>query len=203
VKPVTRREFLETSALATFGVAAGSTFPNSIKQISAPYLRKRGGLDKVIILGMDGMEPSLVRRFIEEGYMPNFDKFIRASGNHFGYLRTTMPPQSPVAWSSFISGTNPGGHGIFDFIHRDPKSMSPYLSTSRSFDATRSLSLGKIKLPLNSGKIELMRQGNPFWSRLEEQDIPSTVYQIPANFPVKETPTRAISGMGTPDLAGS
>jgi len=203
VKSVTRREFLETSALATLGVAANTSLPKSIKEISAPYLRKKGSFDKVIILGMDGMEPSLVRRFIEEGYMPNFDRFIRSTGNHFGYLRTTMPPQSPVAWSSFISGTNPGGHGIFDFIHRDPKSFTPYLSTSRSYDATRSLTFGKVKLPLNSGKIELMRRGKPFWSRLEEEQIPSTVYQIPANFPVKETPTKAISGMGTPDLAGS
>jgi predicted AlkP superfamily phosphohydrolase/phosphomutase len=133
--------------------------------------------------------------------MPNFAKALRTS--HFSKLQTTMPPQSPVAWASFISGTNPGGHGIFDFIHRDPKAFIPYLSTSRSFDASHELSLGNWSLPLTSGHIELMRKGRPFWSYLEEQDIPSTIYQIPSNFPTQESPTKAVSGMGTPDLLGT
>lgn len=205
MKRLTRRKFLENSSLATLGAAASATgLPFlSKKTVQAPYLKKRGGIDRVIVLGMDGMEPSLVRQFIEEGLMPNFDRLIRSSGSHFGYLRTTMPPQSPVAWSSFITGTGPGGHGIYDFIHRDPSFLTPYLSTSRSFDSAHSLSLGSINIPLSSGRVELMRYGKPFWSKLEENDISSTIYQIPANFPVLESPTRAISGMGTPDMIGT
>ena len=71
---------------------------------------------KVIVLGIDGMDPVLLARFVEDGRMPNFGRFM--DGDHFRPLRTSIPPQSPVAWSSFITGMNPGGHGIFDFIHR-------------------------------------------------------------------------------------
>ena len=124
--------------------------------------------------------------------------------NASGVLSTTMPPQSPVAWSSFISGTNPGGHGIFDFVHRDPKLLLPYLSTSRSFGSDSGISLGKWNLPLESGHVELMRKGRPFWSILEEQGISSTIFAIPANFPViEEAGVQSLSGMGTPDLLGT
>ena len=48
-----------------------------------------------------------------------------------------------------------------------------------------------------------MRKGPAFWNVLAVQDIPSTIVQIPANFPVAESPVRALSGMGTPDLLGT
>ena len=75
---------------------------------------------------MDGMDPNLLRRWMAEGELPTFKKL--AENGQFGKLATTMPPQSPVAWSSFITGTDPGGNGIYDFIHRDPKEFLPYLS---------------------------------------------------------------------------
>jgi predicted AlkP superfamily phosphohydrolase/phosphomutase len=150
---------------------------------------------------MDGMDPGLVRRFAEQGYMPNFKKLM-ASGQ-FGELQTTMPPHSPVAWSSFITGCNPGGHGIYDFIHRDPATFAPYLSTSRSYDSTKELKVGPWTIPLSPGKVDLMRKGPTFWNILAERDIPSTIVQIPANFPVTPNSVNALSGMGTPDLLGS
>ena len=56
--------------------------------------------------------------------MPNFARL--AARGSFAPLGTTIPPQSPVAWSTFITGLDPGGHGIFDFIHRDPETLTPY-----------------------------------------------------------------------------
>ena len=82
----------------------------------------------------DGLDYGLTRELIARGRLPNFAK-LQQSGS-FAALETSIPPQSPVAWSSFITGLDPGGHGIFDFIHRDPATMVPYLSTSRTHAAS-------------------------------------------------------------------
>ena len=87
------------------------------------------GDEKLIILGIDGMDPQLLTRFMQEGMMPNFSAL--AQKGSFRLLTTSIPPQSPVAWSNLITGMNAGGHGIFDFIHRDPRTFKIYFSTSR------------------------------------------------------------------------
>ena len=86
--------------------------------------RKWQGDQKLIILGIDGMDPQLLKQFMAEGKMPNFS--ILAQKGSFRLFTTSIPPQSPVAWSNLITGMNAGGHGIFDFIHRDPKTLQPY-----------------------------------------------------------------------------
>lgn len=155
-----------------------------------------------MVIGIDGMDPKLLRRFVAEGEMPTFKKLMEQG--HFSELQTTMPPQSPVAWSSFISGTNPGGHGIFDFVHRDPKTFAPYLSTSRSYPAEKVVNIGGWEIPLKSGHVDLLRRGPAFWSVLEQNGIPASLYCLPANFPVQlGGATKAMSGMGTPDLLGT
>lgn len=172
--------------------------PHNNRQNVARGIGKR----KVLILGMDGIDPQLLRRFIAAGKLPTFAQFI--SKNHFSELATTTPPHSPVAWASFITGTNPGGHGIFDFIHRDPATFTPYLSTSRSFDAAHSWKIGNYAFPLDSGRVELLRHGQAFWNILAAAHVDVSVFQIPANFPVlAEGDVREISGMGTPDLLGT
>src|ERR1051325_1093601 len=62
---------------------------------------------KVMVLGIDGMDPKLLQSFVDQGQMPNF-KALMAEGD-FRPLQTTMPPQSPVAWSTFMTGMDPGG----------------------------------------------------------------------------------------------
>ncbi|MGC2151498.1 MAG: alkaline phosphatase family protein, partial [Terriglobales bacterium] len=84
---------------------------------------------KMIVIGVDGLDPDLLTKFMADGKMPNFAK-LAAQGS-FRRLTTSIPPQSPVAWSNLITGLNAGGHGIFDFIHRDPKTLDPYFSTSK------------------------------------------------------------------------
>jgi len=156
---------------------------------------------KVLVLGFDGMDPQILDRMIDERKMPNF-KFLKDTGSYLR-LQTSMPPQSPVAWANFITGMNPGGHGIFDFIHIDPKTMIPYLSTSITKPSTNTIQLGKWVIPLSGGEVLLMRKGKAFWEILEDKGIPTTVFRVPSNFPPVKTKGRSLSGMGTPDIVGS
>jgi predicted AlkP superfamily phosphohydrolase/phosphomutase len=155
----------------------------------------------VIVLGFDGMDYHLTSRMLAEGRLPNLARLAEREG--FSALATSVPPQSPVAWSDFITGADAGEHGIFDFIHRDPESMAPYLSTSRSIPSSRLLRLGPWQLPLSSGKVELLRKGRPFWEQLEELGVETTIVRMPANFPPSGIARRELSGMGTPDIVGS
>ncbi len=198
-KKITRREFITRSAKAAAGITAASQLGN--KLFAAPMIINTKRDDKVFILGIDGMDPGLLRLFIQKGMMPNFKKFVK--NYTFSNLRTTLPPQSPVAWASFISGANPGVHGIYDFIHRDPAQFIPFLSTSRTYSPENKINIGSWSIPLKSGKVELLRKGPTFWSPLEKHDIPVWLYKLPANFPVTEGKAKQISGLGTPDLLGT
>ncbi|MBI2956067.1 MAG: alkaline phosphatase family protein [Acidobacteria bacterium] len=156
---------------------------------------------KVIVLGFDGMDPRLLQRFMEEGRLPNFSRLSQPG--HYRPLTTSVPPQSPVAWSNFITGMDPGGHGIFDFVHRDPATLLPYLSTSEVTEPKHTLRLGSWVIPLSSGRVTLLRDGKAFWQILSERGVPATVYRIPANFPPVPSKARTFSGMGTPDMLGT
>ena len=156
---------------------------------------------RVIVLGFDGLDYDLTKSLIDMGRLPNFAKLAASGG--FSPLGTSIPPQSPVAWSTFITGLDPGGHGIFDFIHRDPTTMVPYLSTSKTEASSRTLPIGDWQIPLSGGSVQLLRQGQPFWELLEERGIETTIVRMPANFPPSGTATRELSGMGTPDLLGT
>jgi predicted AlkP superfamily phosphohydrolase/phosphomutase len=194
MKRVSRRDLLKfglaTSAFMQFTQGCGSVIRN------AGARRTR---TKMIILGFDGMDPLILSGLLDQGKMPAFAK-LRASGG-FRSLNTSLPPQSPVAWSNFITGMDPGGHGIFDFIHRRPADYTPYLSTSQ-VTGGKSVTFGNYVLPISAGKAELLRKGRAFWQILEDHDIPASIFQIPANFPPAPTRQRTLSGMGTPDLVG-
>ena len=161
----------------------------------------------MIVLGVDGMDHLLVRRYLEEGRLPNVRRLMDAGG--LEPLRTTMPPQSPVAWSSFITGANPGHHGIFDFNHRDPATVGPvgglipFISMSRVSEGGTSLKVRSWVLPITSGEATLLRRGTAFWEPLSAAGVATTILRVPANFPPVESSARCLSGMGTPDLLGT
>jgi predicted AlkP superfamily phosphohydrolase/phosphomutase len=158
---------------------------------------------KVIVLGIDGMDPYLLKRFIDEGRMPHFQKLI-SSGGDFKKLQTTIPAQSPVAWASFTTSTNPGRHGIFDFIHRQPDTFELYLSTSRTYEPEGGkLQIGKWMFSLKGGELKNLVQEKPFWDYLTEAGVPAIIYRVPSNFPPYSSKAWEISGMGTPDLLGT
>jgi predicted AlkP superfamily phosphohydrolase/phosphomutase len=155
---------------------------------------------RVIVLGIDGMDPQFVGK--HWGDLPNLMR-LRQEGD-FRALGTTTPPQSPVAWSTFITGMDPGGHGIYDFIHRDPKTMMPFSSMSQSTEGGFSLPIGPYVLPLSSGRVVSLRQGKPFWQMLSERGVPVSIIRMPTNFPpVHCDDGVSVAGMGTPDLRGT
>jgi predicted AlkP superfamily phosphohydrolase/phosphomutase len=138
---------------------------------------------------------------MREGKMPNFAK-LEAQGD-FRQLRTSIPPQSPVAWSNLITGMNAGGHAIFDFIHRDPKTLRLYFSASRVEGPKHAIHLGSWAIPLGGGSAQQLRKGVAFWQLLDQHGIPNTIFRIPSNFPPVAAKGKTLSGMGTPDLRGT
>src|SRR5437870_7617675 len=86
-------------------------------------LAGRAAEQKVIVLGFDGVDARYTERWMNEGKLPNLAK-LRASGT-FRPLRPTLPAQTPVSWSTFSTGIDPGRTGIFDFLRRDPKTYLP------------------------------------------------------------------------------
>ncbi len=147
------------------------------------------------------MDYGVASELIAAGRMPNFGR-LAAEGS-FGPLETSIPPQSPVAWSNFTTGMDSGGHGIYDFLRRDPETMALAESTTLVESGGLKLSIGRYQFPLSGDSVELLRRGRAFWEVLEDHGIETTVIRMPANFPPSETASRELSGMGTPDLPGT
>lgn len=156
----------------------------------------------LIVLGIDGMDPQITRDLLSRGELPHLAAMIERGG--WSELETTSPPQSPVAWSTFITGEHSEGHGIYDFVHRDAHHLSPYLSTSKVTPPEHSLEIGSFALSFGSPDVSLLRGGTAFWELLERHGVPATVVKVPANFPPPGTNVaESMSGMGTPDLMGT
>lgn len=155
---------------------------------------------RLIILGFDGMDPNLAQRWMDDGSLPNFSR-LAASGT-FAPLKTSNPPQSPVAWSDFATGSGPGTHGIYDFLRRDTATYAPAFSISENIPPESVLELFGLHLPLEDGQIINRRQGAPFWTQVEAEGGDSTVLRVPVTFP-PDPIHRMMSGMGVPDLLGS
>ena len=142
------------------------------------------------------MEPTIVEAMMERGELPAFSRLRR--GGHYSRLATTCPAQTPVAWSSFATGTNPGGHGIFDFVSRDPATYLPDFSLTR-FEAPKNM--------FSPPRVRNLRRGVPFWQVLNAHGVPAVVLRCPCTFPPDEANgrpyTTMLSGVGVPDLRGS
>jgi predicted AlkP superfamily phosphohydrolase/phosphomutase len=212
---IDRRSFLKRSAIATAagaaGIGAGCSWLGSQSRVS------RSAGKKVIVIGVDGMDPVLSERLMAAGLLPNLAR-LRAAGG-FSPLGTSVPPQSPVAWANFINGAGPGSHGIFDFIHRHPDEpwrledpANPFYGAAESFPGEGYLEVGDHNLPLDFWPFNhrlattvLRRQGIPFWDYLDEAGVPSTFYDLPCNYPPSPSHYghhRCLCGMGTPDMLG-
>jgi len=147
---------------------------------------------KAIVIGLDGLEPTIVEAMMERGELPAFSR-LRAQG-HYSRLATTYPAQTPVAWSSFATGTNPGGHGVFDFVTRDPATYLPEFALTR---------FEKPKNMFSPPRVRNQRRGVPFWQLLDAAGVPATVLRCPCTFPPDDLRGKMISGVGVPDLRGS
>lgn len=127
---------------------------------------------------------------MEAGSLPNFRK-LRDAGS-YKRLATTAPAQTPVAWSTFATGANPGVHGIFDFLHRDPRHYRPDLALTRYERRSALLPPQAINL----------RSGTTMWEVLANAGVPSTILRCPCTYPPTPFTGRLLAGMGVPDLRG-
>jgi predicted AlkP superfamily phosphohydrolase/phosphomutase len=148
------------------------------------------GIRKVIVVGLDGLEPTIVDALLDKGELPNLSR-LRSEGG-YSRLATTYPAQTPVAWSTFATSTNPGGHGIFDFISRDPQTYLPNLALNRY----------ERKNVFSPPRAVNLRRGVPVWEVLSRAGVASTILRCPCTFPPETVRGRFLAGMGVPDLCG-
>src|SRR3954470_16939860 len=143
---IDRRTLLKGSAAVAATGAAGWGVGNYWLGGRSRVSRSAG--KKVIVIGVDGMDPRLSERMMEAGLLPNLAK-LRATGG-FSDLGTSVPPQSPVAWANFINGAGPGDHGIFDFIHRHPENQcAPFYSAAETVPGEGSIDVGDHRIQLD------------------------------------------------------
>jgi len=164
-----------------------------------PYRKSR--IDRAVIIGLDGLEPTLVERYMNEGLLPNLAALKKEGA--YARLQTTTPAISPVAWSSFMTGAHPAKHNIYDFLSRDPRTYLPDLSSARIGRPRRTLSVGKYAIPLSKPVIQGLRKSVPFWKILGDKGIFSTILRVPITFPAEPFRGHLLSGMCAPDLKGS
>jgi predicted AlkP superfamily phosphohydrolase/phosphomutase len=191
--------------LAAIGLALGSIllWPITLVwrwlRVGNPF--KHAQAKRVVIVGLDGMDPGLTTKFMRQGRLPNFTKL--AEHGVFRPLDTSNPSMSPVAWSSFTTGTDPGDHGIFDFLTRDPCTYAPMLSSTDIKQAKRVLNIGRYVVPLEKPKMKLLQKGTAFWKFLGDRHIFSIIQRVPITFPPVKFRGLLLSGMCVPDLRGS
>lgn len=147
-------------------------------------------IKRVIVVGLDGLEPSIAEPLLAAGELPNLAR-LKAQGGS-SRVATTSPAQTPVAWSTFATGVNPGGHGIFDFLRRDPATYRPDISLTRHEPATA----------FRPPRAVNLRRGSTIWGELSNHGIASTVIRCPGTYPAEPIRGKILSGMGVPDLRG-
>ena len=190
-----------TAILSAIGVMLTWPIRRLWRAVRSHQAMGRAKVRRVVVLGLDGLEPSLTEKFIDEGLLPNLAK-LRQEGT-YTKLGTTCPPLSPVAWSSFSTGTNPGKHNIYDFISRNPATYQPMISSVKIREPRRKLNLGRYVIPLSRPEITSFRKSKPFWTVLSEAGIFSAVIRVPITFPPDRFRGVQLSAMCVPDLLGT
>src|SRR3990172_11205646 len=144
---------------------------------------------RTVIVGFDSFDPINFERLSEAGKTPNLGKFSTKGG--YSRLEVCSPPQTEVSWTSIATGVDPGSHGIFDFVHRDPATYLPYISLL----PTRKTALGEQFVPPYTTKT--------LFQEAAELGYPATALWWPALFTARPNiPVATIPGLGTPDIRG-
>jgi predicted AlkP superfamily phosphohydrolase/phosphomutase len=128
--------------------------------------------NKLLVIGLDGASHALIQKWSKAGSLPNIRGLVERGS--FGILRSTMPAHSPTAWATFMTGLNPGKHGVFDFVRRDDTSYHLRL--------------------LHSNHIK----GTSLWRLLSQQGCRVGVMNVPMTYPPEEVNGFLVSGLGTP-----
>jgi predicted AlkP superfamily phosphohydrolase/phosphomutase len=172
-----------------------------IKRLKRKGRVVKGAVDRVIIAGFDGLDPEILGRMLAAGRMPNVARLIERGS--FKPMQSTCPPISPVAWSSFSTGVNPGKHNIFDFLAPERKSYMSTLSSADIRPPTRWVRLGKYRIPLSKPSYRSLRKSKPFWTILGEHQIFSSIIRVPITFPPEKFEGVLLSSLCVPDLRGT
>lgn len=144
---------------------------------------------KTLIIGFDSFDPNVFEELAGRNQLPNLEKFIEQGG--YSRLEVCSPPQTEVSWTSIATGADPGGHGIFDFVHRDPATYVPYVSIL----PMRKTAIGEQFVPPYTAKT--------FFEEAADLGYPATALWWPAMFPARpELPVMTLPGLGTPDIRG-
>ncbi len=205
---LSRRHFLTTGALAAAGGAIScgkrpsspAEPPAQARQEASapPAAPSPRGKGRVIILGFDGAEPTIVEAMMDAGRLPHL-KQLRDGGT-FARLRSTIPPQSPAAWNSFTTCKNPGGHGIYDFIRRNPATHLPEIGTSKILHPSKRHD-GRVT---ERAKAVGFRKGEPFWVVADRAGIRCKLFNVPYAFPADPLEHgKMLCGLDVPEIRGS
>ena len=125
--------------LLAFAIILIWPFKAAIRMVTAPR-RGKSKVKRVVIVGLDGFDPRKAREYMDAGRMPHLQRL--AQEGTFAPLATACPSISPVAWSTFATGTDASRHNIYDFLTRDPCSYAPVLSSTDTKEIERTLNLG-------------------------------------------------------------
>ena len=149
-------------------------------------------------MGFDGMDPTLSKKYMDEGKLPNLKAL--AEEGVFSRLGSTQPSESPTAWSSFATGVNPGKHSIYDFLVRDLATYFPDFNMIKKEPPEFLWGLIPIKPP----KITSLRGGTSFWKTASADGVSSVVLTVPVTFPPEELHHgQMLGGLPLPDLRGT
>ncbi len=129
---------------------------------------------RVVLLGLDGTPYTLARQFIKDGAMPNLARLV--GGGTLLQMDTSIPDISSVAWTSFMTGANPGRHGIYGFLDLQPNSYKIYFPNSRHI------------------KCETI------WGALGRAGRRSVVINVPSTYPAQPLNGVLVSGFVAVDL---
>ncbi len=192
--------------LGTFLMAFGIVILWPIKAVVRIFVRMgqaKPKVKRVIVVGLDGLDPGLVNRFSKEGLLPNFAKLQRDGCFH--PLATSCPSISPVAWSTYTTGVDASRHNIYDFLTRDPCNYLPVLSSSEIRSMPRTLNLGLARIPIGTKSVvKALQKSQPFWKLLGARGIWSSIIRVPITFPAQKFKNGTLlSGMCVPDLQGT
>jgi len=158
----------------------------------------RRAKQRVFVIGFDGMDPTLSRKYMDEGKLPNLKAL--AEEGVFAKLGSTQPSESPTAWSSFATGVNPGKHSIYDFLIRDLATYFPDFNMIKKEPPEFLWGL----IPTKAPKITSMRGGTSFWKTASADGINSVVLTVPVTFPTEELHHgQMLGGLPLPDLRGT
>jgi predicted AlkP superfamily phosphohydrolase/phosphomutase len=144
---------------------------------------------KTVIIGFDAFDPMVFEELHVKGKTPNLSALVDAGG--YSCFKVSNPPQSEVSWTSIATGLNPGGHGIFDFVHRNPKSYG------------RQVSLLPTKTTILGRQFVQPHSAPTIFDVAVDDGYPGISLWWPATFPARQaSPVWSIPGLGTPDIFG-